>query len=93
MHQLYSHYFSADNIGLFYLAQHVEYHIDRHEVVFYNTLFDSLLFASMKDETCARKFVSTLEKGCSNVLALISECFSKEAPAIYTLMVQKKMIE
>lgn len=53
MHQLYSHYFSADNIGLFYLAQHVEYHIDRHEVVFYNTLFDSLLLASMKDEACA----------------------------------------
>ena len=93
MHQLYSHYFSADNIGLFYLAQHVEYHIDRHEVVFYNTLFESLLLASMKDEACARKFVSTLEKGCSDVLTLISECFDKEAPAIYTLLVQKKMIE
>lgn len=93
MHQLYTNYFSTDNIGLFYIAQHVEYNIDHHEVVFYNTLFDSLFLASMKNEACARKFVGTLEKGCGDILSLISECFGKEAQSIYTLMVQKKIIE
>lgn len=90
---LYSNYFNSENIGLFYLSQHVEYSVKDNDVMFYNTLFDSLLLADFKSNELAVKFVKELEKGCKDILSLIGECFDKDAESVYTLLVQKKIIE
>lgn len=90
---LYSNYFNNENIGLFHLSQHVEYSVRGKDIMFYNTLFDSLLLANFKSDEAAVRFVRELERGCQDILSLISECFDKDAESVYTLFVQKKIIE
>ncbi|MBP3353841.1 MAG: hypothetical protein J6L02_04225 [Bacteroidales bacterium] len=90
---LYSNYFSKENINLYYLSQHVEYSINGKDVMFYNTLFDSLLLANFKSNESALRFIKELEKGIHDVLMLINDCFDKDAESIYTLLVLKKIIE
>lgn len=90
---LYSYFFTNENIDLFHLSQHVEYSVNGKEVMFYNTLFDSLLLADFKSDESAVRFVRELEQGCHDILSLVSECFDKDAESVYTLLVQKKIIE
>lgn len=90
---LYSNYFNNENIGLFHLSQHVEYSVHGKDIMFYNTLFDSLLLANFKSDEAAVRFVRELERGCQDILSLVSECFDKDAESVYTLFVQKKIIE
>lgn len=90
---LYSNYFNKENINLFYLSQYIEYSVNGTDVIFYNTLFDSLLLAGFKSHELAVKFVKELENGCQDILSLISECFDKDAESVYTLLVQKMVIE
>lgn len=90
---LYSNYFSKENINLYYLSQHVEYSINGKDVMFYNTLFDSLLLANFKSNESALRFIKELEKGIHDVLMLINDCFDKDAESIYILLVLKKIIE
>ena len=93
MNRLYTNYFNSENIGLFYLSQHVEYTVKDSDIMFYNTLYDSLLLAALKSNECAVRFVRELENGSQDILALIAECFDKDAEAVYSLLVQKKVIE
>lgn len=90
---LYSNYFSKENIGLFHLSQHVEYSVSGKDIMFYNTLFDSLLLADFNSDEAAERFVKELERGCQDIVSLIRECFDKDAESVYTLLVQKKIIE
>lgn len=90
---LYSNYFNSENINIFFLTQHTEYSIDGRDIMFYNTLFDSLLLANFKSADLALRFVKELEKGCRDIHNLISECFDKDVNKVYALLVQKKIIE
>lgn len=90
---LYSNFFNKENIGLYYLSQHVEYSVNGRDIMFYNTLFDSLLLASAISDEAAARFVKELEKGCHDINALIKECFDKDPESVYTLLAQKKVIE
>lgn len=90
---LYSNFFNKENIGLYYLSQHVEYSVNGRDIMFYNTLFDSLLLASAISDEAAARFVKELEKGCHDIHALIKECFDKDPESVYTLLAQKKVIE
>ena len=87
------HYNNTDNITKHFLAQNVEWRIINTELMFYNTLFESVLVTKPKNPGLGLSFVETLENGCSDVLSLIKQTFDLPADAVYSLFVNKKIIE
>lgn len=87
------HYYNTDNISKYFLAQNVEWRIIDTELMFYNTLFDSLLVAKPKNPDLGLSFVKALENGCADVLSMIRQTFEQPAEAVYSLFVNKKIIE
>ena len=87
------HYNNRTNINQYYLAQNVEWQMRDNILLFYNTLFDSVLFAKPKSETLGLSFVEALENGCTDVLTLIEQTFDQSAESVYSLFVNKKIIE
>ena len=86
-------YISEQNLDAFYLAQHVEFKASGTELWLYNSLFDSVLLASMKTEQAVFDFVSSLENGVADIIGLIEKCFSQNPDDVFKLLVQKKIIE
>ncbi|MEG2095195.1 MAG: hypothetical protein RRY73_00800 [Alistipes sp.] len=87
------HYNTKDNISKFYLAQHTEWHFIGRNLMLYNTLFDSVVIAKPKSIEVGMAFIEALKTGCEDVLVLIGEAFDQPSEAIYSLMVNKKIIE
>ena len=87
------HYNTKDNINKWYLAQHVEWRFIEQDLVLYNTLFDSVVIAKPKSVEEGTAFVKTLEKGCTDIISLIKQAFEQSPEAIYSLFVNKKIIE
>ena len=85
---------SDKNKHCFYLAQYVEYRIDGNLIIFYNTLFDSVLLLPMTDkENSAEMFINGLQKGVDNIQDYICSYFSANWEEVYRVFVQKKIIE
>lgn len=93
MNQIKVHYTTKENVNLFYLAQHVEWRFDDKDILFYNILFDSVVIAKPKSRQAGIAFVHALESGCDDVMDLIEETFDQNPQAVYSLMVNKKIIE
>lgn len=87
------HYNTVNNIGKFYLAQHVEWRFTDCGLILYNTLFDSVVVAKPKNRDAGMAFIEMLETGCEDVLKLIRQTFVQSPEAVYSLMVNKKIIE
>lgn len=87
------HYHTKDNINKYYLAQHVEWQCVGDNLILYNTLFDSVVIAKPKNIKEGIAFVATLEKGCSDIISLISQAFEQSPEAVYSLFINKKIIE
>ena len=87
------HYNNRTNINKYYLAQNVEWQIKDNTLLFYNTLFDSVLFAKPKSKDLGLSFVESLENGCIDILALFEKTFDQPAESAYSLFVNKKIIE
>lgn len=87
------HYNTKNNINKYYLAQHVEWHCMENDLVLYNTLFDSVVIAKPKSIEGGITFVKALENGCDNILPLIKSSFDQSPKAVYSLLVNKKIIE
>ena len=93
MDRIVFHYNSVDNINKYYLAQHVEWYFKEQKLLFYNSLFDSVVITKPQSIEAGKTFVSALERGCDNIMALIIDTYSQSAEAIYSLMINKKVIE
>lgn len=87
------HYNTENNINKYYLAQHVEWHCEENNLILYNTLFDSVVIAKPKNIEKGVKFIKTLEDGCSDIISLIKQAFDQSPEAVYSLLVNKKIIE
>lgn len=87
------HYNNEINLNKYFLAQNVEWQMKDNTLLFYNTLFDSVLFAKPKSEYLGLSFVKALENGCVDILQLIEETFDQPADSVYSLFVNKKIIE
>lgn len=86
-------YITIGNLKLYHLSQYVEYKIKKEEIMFYNSLYDSVLFAGLKGEEEARYFVDELRKGVVDIQVLINKCFGINPEEVYKVLVHKKMIE
>lgn len=86
-------YVTVGNLKFYHLSQYVEYKIKEREIMFYNSLYDSVLFTGLKGEEEARYFVDELRKGVVDIQALINKCFGMNPEEVYKVLVQKKMIE
>ncbi len=93
MKQIYVHYNRETNINMFFLAQNVEWKIIDSDLMFYNTLFDSVLIVKPKNIELGTFFVEKLEQGCTDVLSLIEKTFNQSPQSVYSLFVNKKIIE
>lgn len=87
------HYNTKDNINKYYLAQHVEWQYAEDDLILYNTLFDSVVIAKPKGVEEGITFCKTLENGCCNIISLIKQTFEQSPEAVYSLFVNKKIIE
>lgn len=87
------HYNTKNNITKYYLAQHVEWHCMENALVLYNTLFDSVLIAKPKSIKDGITFVKSLENGSNDIITLIKSSFDQSPEAVYSLLVNKKIIE
>ena len=87
------HYNTKNNINKYYLAQHVEWHCEGNDLVLYNTLFDSVVIAKPQSIEDGITFVKALENGCDDIISLIKSSFDQSAKAVYSLLVNKKIIE
>lgn len=93
MNSIKVHYNTQDNINKFYLAQHVEWRFTDNRLMFYNTLFDSVVFTQPGNSDGGIAFIEILESGCEDVLLLIKQTFNQPPEAVYSLLVNKKIIE
>lgn len=87
------HYSTKDNINKYYLAQHVEWKWVEDGLILYNTLFDSVVIAKPKGAEEGIAFVKSLEIGCSDIISLIKHSFEQSPEAVYSLFINKKIIE
>lgn len=87
------HYNTKDNIHRYYLAQHVEWQCAGDNLILYNTLFDSVVIAKPKGIEEGITFIRTLENGCSDIISLIKQAFEQPPENVYSLFVNKKIIE
>ena len=87
------HYNTRNNINKYYLAQHVEWHCEGNDLVLYNTLFDSIVIAKPQSIEGGISFVKALENGCDDIISLIKSYFAQSPKAVYSLLVNKKIIE
>lgn len=87
------HYNTKNNINKYYLAQHVEWQYMGNDLVLYNTLFDSVVIAKPKSIESGIMFVKALEDGCDDIISLIKNSFIQSPKAVYSLLVNKKIIE
>lgn len=93
MKQIYVHYNKEANINMFFLAQNVEWKFIDSDLIFYNTLFDSVLIVKPKNIELGTFFAEKLEHGCTDVLSLIEKTFNQSPQSVYSLFVNKKIIE
>jgi hypothetical protein len=84
---------SERNRQLFYLSQHVEYKIENNQIMFYNTLFDSVLFLTLKPNDNAGIFVDKLKNGVDNIQAYIASYFPINSDSVYKVLIHRRVIE
>ena len=87
------HYNTKNNINKFFLAQHVEWRFVENDLWLYNTLFDSVVIAKPKNKEEGIGFIEALEVGCEDVMTLIGNTFAQNPKAVFSLMMNKKIIE
>ncbi len=84
---------SETNRHLFCLSPHVEYRTEQNRVLFYNSLFDSMLPLSLNTNDSADLFVDELRNGVENIQAFLTTYFPTNNDEVYKLLVHKKIIE
>ncbi len=93
MNAIRIHCISPQSLERTYFTPNVIYQENGKDLLFNNTLFDTVLFVSAKDESAAHRFVQELELGCNDIITLIKETFNLDARSIYSLLVNKKVVE